>query len=133
MLCYNAEFHPKANMEPSWNNISVFLGNDLQIFPEPLRAYGNSVKMYGTTYRFQEEKAKDGTSFAPSDPGRSTPHFTSSKHHRYNKCGYQNAPTRSKEEELTTRLSTSSLRPISFKSETINGHTPMILAKTSTR
>ena len=27
--------------------------------------------MYGTTYRFQEEDAADGTSFEPSDPGRS--------------------------------------------------------------
>ena len=72
-------------------------------------------KMYGTPYRFQEEDAADGTSFAPSDPGRSTRQFPSSEHHRYSECWYENAPTRSKEEELTTTLSPSSLRPISFK------------------
>ena len=31
-------------MESSWNNTSVFLGNDEQIFPEPLRAHRNSAK-----------------------------------------------------------------------------------------
>ena len=35
--------------------------------------------MYGTTYGFQEEDAADGTSFAPSDAGRSTRQFPSSK------------------------------------------------------
>ena len=115
MFCYDAEFHTKTNMEPSWNNTSVFLGNDQQTFPEPLRAYVNSVKMYGTTYRFQEEEAADGTSFAPSDPSRSTRQFPHSKRHRYIKRGYENAPTQSKDEHLTTRLSPSSLRPVSFK------------------
>ena len=31
-------------MEPSWNNTGVLLGNDVQIFPEPLRAHGNSAE-----------------------------------------------------------------------------------------
>ena len=35
--------------------------------------------MYGTTYRFQEADASDGTSFEPSDPGRSTRQFPSSE------------------------------------------------------
>ena len=38
-----------------------------------------------------------------------------------------------KEEDLTTTLSPSSLLPVSFKKETIKGHTPMMLATTSTR
>ena len=67
------------------------------------------------TYRFEEEDAEDGTSFAPSDPSRSTRQFPSSKHHKYNECGHESAPTQSKEEDLTTRLSPSSLRPVSFK------------------
>ena len=50
-------------------------------------------KMYGTTYRFREEVAADETSSAPSDPGRSTRQFPSSKHHRYNKSGHKNALT----------------------------------------
>ena len=36
-------------------------------------------KVYGTTYRFQEEVAADGTPFAPSDPSRSTRQFPSSE------------------------------------------------------
>ena len=44
MLCYDKETHLKTNIEPSWNDTSVFLKNDEQIFPEPLRAHGNSAK-----------------------------------------------------------------------------------------
>ena len=72
-------------------------------------------RMYATTYGFQEEAATNGSSFAPSDPGRRTRPFSSSKHHRHNKCGYENAPTRPKEEDITTTKSPSLLRPISFK------------------
>ena len=35
---------PKANVEPSWNNTSVFLGHDVQTFPELLRAHGKSAE-----------------------------------------------------------------------------------------
>ena len=90
-----------------------------------------SKRIYGATYRFQGEDAADETSFVPFDQGRSTRLFLFSKHQRYNKRG--NALTRSKEEDLTTRLSLSSLRPVSFKLETINGHTPMLCSTTSTR
>ena len=41
---YDSEIHTTANMELSWNNTSVFLGDDEQIFPEPIRAHGNSAK-----------------------------------------------------------------------------------------
>ena len=44
MSCYDAKIHPKAKVEPSWSNTSVFLGNDQQIFAEPLGAHGNSGK-----------------------------------------------------------------------------------------
>ena len=72
--------------------------------------------VYGTTYRFQEEDAADGTSFAPSGPDRSTRQFPSSE----TKCSIINTGTKvhqhdQKEGELTTRLSPSSLRPVSFK------------------
>ena len=39
----------------------------------------------------------------------------------------RNALLQSKEEDFTTRISPSSLHPVSFKQETINGNTPMIL------
>ena len=42
MPCNDAETYPEANMEPWLNSTSVFLGNDLQISPEPLRAHKNS-------------------------------------------------------------------------------------------
>ena len=44
MPCYDAEFHPEANMEPALNNTSAFLGKDQQIFPEPQRAHRNPGK-----------------------------------------------------------------------------------------
>ena len=134
MFCYDEEIHPKTNKEPSWNKTSVFLMNDQQNFPEPLLAHEYLRKrMYGTTSRFEEEDAADGTSFAPFDQGRSTHQFPSYKLHRYIKYEYKNAPKRPKEEDLTTKLSPLSLRPVSFKYEKINGHTPMMLATTSTR
>ena len=43
-FCHDAKIQPKTNVEPSWNNTSVFLGNDVQIFPETLRAHGNSAE-----------------------------------------------------------------------------------------
>ena len=89
--------------------------------------------MYGTTYSFQEEDATYWTSCGPFDLNKSIRQFPSSKDHRYNKCGYEKALTRSKEEDLTTRLSPSSLPPVYFNYDTINGHTPMILATTSTK
>ena len=36
----------KTNIEPSWNNTSVFLGNEVQVFLESLRAHGNSTGEY---------------------------------------------------------------------------------------
>ena len=115
MPCYDADIHPKKNMETSCKNTSVFLGSDKQTLLEPILSHRNSAQMYGTTYRLQEQSAADGTSLAPSDPGRSTRQFPFSKHHRDNICGYKNAPTQLREKHLTTRLSPSSLRPVSFK------------------
>ena len=43
-FCYDAKIQPKTNVEPSWSNTSVFLGNDMQVFLEPLRAHGNSAE-----------------------------------------------------------------------------------------
>ena len=88
MLCYDEEAHRKVNMETPWNNTSVFLGKDEQSFSGTTTfAWKLSKRMYGTTYRFQEEETVDGTSSAPFDQGRITRQFPSSKHHSYNKCG----------------------------------------------
>ena len=58
----------------------------------PLRRQETS---YGTTYRFQEEDAADGTSFAPSSPSRSTRQFPSSETEDSTiNAGMKNAPTR---------------------------------------
>ena len=121
----------KTNMKPSWNDTNVFLGYDEENFPGTTTFPWKLIKrMYRTTYRFQKEDAADRNSIALSDRGRSTRPFRASKHHRSNKCGYEKALTRSKEEELTKRLSPSSLHHVSFKEETIKGHTPMMLAST---
>ena len=56
MICYDQEIHPKTNVEPPWNDTSVFLGIDEQIFPEPLRAHENSAKeCMGLLTEFKEK------------------------------------------------------------------------------
>ena len=53
--------------------------------------------IHGTTYRFQEEDAAGGTSFAPSGPSKSTRQFPSSEtKHRTINTGTESAPTRPK-------------------------------------
>ena len=92
--------HPKANLETWWNNTSVFLQNDQQVPRNHCVPMETQEKKYGTTYRFQEEDAADGTSFAPSDQGRSTRQFPSSEHHKQKTFGYESASMRSKVEDL---------------------------------
>ena len=41
-LCRDAKIQLKPTVEPSWNNTCVFLGNDVQSFPEPLRGHEKS-------------------------------------------------------------------------------------------
>ena len=56
---------------------------------------------YGTTYRFQEEDAADGTSFAPFGPCKSTRQFPSSEtQHSTIITGTESAPTRPKMREI---------------------------------
>ena len=71
----------------------------------------------GTTYRFQEEDAADGTSFAAFGPCENSRQFPSSETENSSIIpGTENCTnTTKKEQDLTTRLSTSSLRPVSFK------------------
>ena len=132
--CCDAKIQQKPNVEPSCNKTSLFLGNHAQMFPETLlRAHENSTEVSGATHRFQEEDAANEISWAPFGPSRSTRLFLFSEHHKYKKQGLENALIQSKEEELTTRLSPSSLSPVSFKWEIINGHTPMMFATMCTR
>ena len=41
MPCYDAEIHAKANVEPWWNNTSVFLGDEQQNSPQQPPSHGN--------------------------------------------------------------------------------------------
>ena len=104
-------------MELWRNNTSGFLGNEQQVFRNHYVPTEHKKAIHWTTYRFQEEDAADGTSFAPSDPGRITRQFFSSEtEHGTINAGTKNCTnTTKKEEDLTTRLSPSSLRPVSFK------------------
>ena len=74
-----------------------------------------STRLYRITYGFPEQDAADAASCAPFGPSRITRPFPSSKHHKYNKHGYENALTRFKDEDLTTTLSPSTLCPVFFK------------------
>ena len=79
MPCYDEKFHPQANMELWWNNTCVFLGNEQQVSRNHYVPTEHKKAIHWTTYRFQERDAADGTSFAPSDPSRSTRQFPSSE------------------------------------------------------
>ena len=69
--------------------------------------------IHGTTYRFREEDAADGTSFAPSGPCKSIRQFPSSKtEHSTVNGGYGKLH---QHDQKRGRLSPSSLRPVSFK------------------
>ena len=64
----------------------------------PLKTQETTI--YGTTYRFKEEDARDGTSLAPFGPRKSTrqsPSFET-EHSTIN-TGKESAPTRSKKRE----------------------------------
>ena len=114
-LVMTQKIHPKGNLEPWWNKTSVFLKKTSK-FPGTTMCQRKLTKrLYGTIYRFQEEDEADATSFAPSDQGRNTRQFPSSEHHKDNKFGYESAPTQSKEEDFTTKISPTAFRPVSFK------------------
>ena len=113
MLCYDEEFHPQANMEQRWNNTSVLLGNDQQV---------SRNQIHWITYRFQEEDAADGTSFAPSDPSRSTRQFPSSE------TEHSTINTGTKMQQHDQKRKT---LPQDYRHHL--GHTPTMLATTSKR
>ena len=72
-------FHPHANVERWSNKTSVFLGNEQRVSRNHYEPTEHKKAIHWTVYRFQEEDAADGTSFAPSDPSRSTRQFPSSE------------------------------------------------------
>ena len=112
----------KATQKQTWNH-----GGPLLVCPQRRTSKfsrnqfappeNTKTTIHGTTYRFQEEDAADGTSFAPFGPCKNTPQFLSSEtEHSTINAGTENCTnTTKKEEDLTTRLSPSSLRPVSFK------------------
>ena len=107
-------------MESPWGGTGVFPGGGWGgqcALPNPMRPLPTGTgKTNVTTYRFQEGDAADGTSCEPSGPYRNTRQFPSSEMQRTTmKTGTTRAPKRKRKEDLTTRLSPSSLRPVSFK------------------
>ena len=75
-FCCDAKIQPQTNMEPSWNNTSVFLGNDVQFFPEPLRAHGNSAEEsmgLPTDFKKKMQQTKRRAPFGPVTSTRPFP------------------------------------------------------------
>ena len=93
----------------------------------------SEAKLHGNTYRLKEGDATNETSTVPSGPSRDTRPSLFRKRHNYNLDGYVIVVIHECEEDVTTRLPLSFFRIVSLQYETINGHTTMILAKTSTR
>ena len=84
------------------------------------------------TYIFQATCGRHGISNGRAGPDRNTHLSLSSKTPKINIHGYEIVATNVKKGDHTTRLSPSSFRPVSFRKATIKGHTPTILATTST-
>ena len=88
-------------MESWWSGTSVFMGRTGKL-PRNHYVPPSALKttIYGTTYRFQEEDAADGTSFAPFGPYKSTRQLPSSEtQHSTINAGTESAPTRPKKRE----------------------------------
>ena len=107
-------FHPKQTRNPHGATLVCSRKGEPARFPQPRQLEQGQNNR--STYRFQEGDATDGTSCEPSGPCKSTRQFPSSETQRNTmKTGTKRAPTQRKKEDLTTRLSPSSLRPVSFK------------------
>ena len=95
----------KSTRKQRWNYGGTILLRSKEMksrFPGPNTCpWEHKKAIYGTFYRFEEEDAADGTSFAPSDPSRSTRQFASSetKHSTMN-TSTTSAPTRQKKDTL---------------------------------
>ena len=84
------------------------------------------------TYIFQAACGRHGISNGRAGPDGNTHLSFSSKTPKINIHGYEIVATNVKKGDHTTRLTPSSFRPVSFRNATIKGHTPTILATTST-
>ena len=83
-------------------------------------------------YIFQAACGRHGTSNERVGPDKSTHHFPFSEHQKFILHGSKILAIKMKEGDHTTRLSPSSFRPVFFRYETIESHTPTIVATTST-
>ena len=59
----------KANLEPLWNNSSVFPGDHWHFFGTKTCPSKLNRRLYGTTSRFQEGDAANENACAPFGPG----------------------------------------------------------------
>ena len=110
----------KSTRKQTWNHCGAVLvesqGKTNKFSRNHFVSPGKETTIHGTTYRFQEGDAADGISFVPFGPCRSTRHFPSSEtQHGIINTGTGVHLHDQKEEDLTTRLSPSSLRPVSFR------------------
>ena len=117
------ETQPKENLKPPRSHTSALF----EVFREMIQI-GNVTKHktpnISCTYKFRAAWGKDRTSDKRDGLDRSTHPSPSSKHHKYKIHGHETVAMKFKEEGHTTRLSLSSFRLVSFRYETIKGHTP---------
>ena len=123
----------KKKVEPSGNGTSVFLAVLMHWSWTNTYQHGSYWGCDDDTYRFLEEDGTAWTSSARVDRGIHTRPSPFSKTAKKGWAHLHDADKTSTVEDHTTRLSPSSLRPVSFKYDTISGHTPTRFATTSTR
>ena len=123
----------EGNVEPTRNHTKTFLG-----FPFAKTSGTHTwneiqyTEICHYTYIFQAACGRHGISNGQAGPDRNTHLSLSSKTPKIKIHGYEIVATNVKKGDHTTRLSPSSFRPVSFRNATIKGHTPTILATTST-
>ena len=111
----------------------AFLGFPCAKQPERTRERKSSILKYAiTTYIFQAACGRREISSGRADHDRNTHLSLSSKTPKINTHGYEIVAKNVKKGDHTTRLSPSSFRPVFFRNATTKGHTPTILATTST-
>ena len=96
MSWYDEEIHTQTNMELWWNNTSVFLGNEQQVFPGPLRAHRLQEKFMGLHTDFKKKMQQTEFHWRHLIQVEVPINNFLLKHHSYNDCGYDSAPTGTK-------------------------------------
>ena len=132
-LCHDAcQFNRKWDMELMWNIISAFLEHFKELFRSHCIPTFIMLRMWWWYLQIFRRRWKSLVFIRASwlwFRYPSIPFFQTAKQWWLQSCDTKKTPTG---EDITTRLYLLSLRPVSFRYDTTNGHTPTIFVTIST-